>query len=194
MSSRVTLEAGGSLRLFLAVLLPAGVVETLERWGEQHLVRGRRTESFHVTLAFLGSRPRTELEPIVEALRDAAAGARPFVLEPVRYRETRSVGMVVLHDPTGEASRLADGLHTRLEELGLYRKEARPWLPHVTVLRFRERPRLSPPLAPLLAEIGRIAPSEVAAFLSHLHPRSSAGGARHEILERCSLNSNLLGG
>lgn len=194
MSSRGTLEGGGSLRLFLALLLPAGVVETLEQWSERHLIQGRRTESFHVTLAFLGARPRSELEAIAEVLREAAAGARPFTLEPARYRETRSVGMVVLDDPTGEATRLADGLQKRLEELDLYRREARPWLPHITVLRFRERPRLSPPLAPLLAEMGQFAPSEAAAFLSRLYPRSSAGGAQHEILERCSLNSNLLGG
>ena len=193
MSSRASLEAGGSLRLFLALLLPSGVVESLDSWSAEHLVRGRRTESFHVTLAFLGSRPRSELEEIVETLREAAAGAGPFTLVPSRYRETRSVGMVVLDDPTGEATRLAEGLQQRLEELGFYQREARPWLPHVTVLRFRERPRLSPPLAPL-AEIGGIAPSEAAAFLSRLHPRSSAGGAQHEILERCSLNSNLLGG
>ncbi len=189
-SSRATLEPGGSLRLFLALLLPASVVETLERWSAEHLVQGRRVASFHVTLAFLGSRQRSELEPIVEELRNASARARPFTLEPERYRETRSVGMVVLHDSTGEATRLADGLHGRLEELGSYRREARPWLPHITVLRYRDRPRLSPPLAALQAEVGHIAPSEAAAFLSRLHP----SGARYEILERCTLNSNLLGG
>jgi 2'-5' RNA ligase len=97
----------------------------------------------------------------------------------VRYRETRSVGMLVLDDPTGEAARMARALHTLLEELGCYRREARPWLPHVTVLRFRERPRLAPPLP----EIGPFAPSEAAAFLSRLHP----SGARYEVLERCSL-------
>ena len=54
-------------------------------------------------------------------------------------------------------------------------REARPWLPHVTVVRFRERPRLDPPLPSL----GRFAPSGAAAFLSRLHPT----GARYEALE-----------
>jgi 2'-5' RNA ligase len=182
-SSLATLEPGGSLRLFLALLLPASVVETLERWSAEHLVQGRRVASFHVTLAFLGSRQRSELEPIIEELRNASARARPFTLEPERYRETRSVGMVVLRDSTGAAARLADGLQARLEELGSYRREARPWLPHITVLRYQGRPRLSPPLAALQAEVGHIAPSEAAAFLSRLHP----SGARYEILERCML-------
>jgi 2'-5' RNA ligase len=187
-SSAGTLEAGDSLRLFLALLLPAGVGERLERWSESHLAGvsaagARRVESFHVTLAFLGSRPRSELDGIAGALREAAAGARPFTLELRRYRETRSVGMLVLGDPTGEAGRLATELYGRLERLGVYRREARPWLPHVTVLRFRERPRLSPPLDELRDEVGPIAPSEAAAFLSRLH----RSGARHEILERCVL-------
>jgi len=89
------------------------------------------------------------------------------------------VGMLVLDDPSGEATRLAERLQLRLEELGCYRREARPWLPHVTVLRFRERPRLAPPLP----KIEPFAPSGVAAFLSRLHP----SGARYEILERRTL-------
>ena len=66
-----------------------------------------------------------------------------------------------------------------LEALGVYRPESRPWLPHVTVLRFRERPRLAPPLP----ETGTFVPSDAAAFLSRLHP----SGARYEVLERVSL-------
>jgi 2'-5' RNA ligase len=87
--------------------------------------------------------------------------------------------MLVLDDPAGEATRLAEGLHGRLEELGVYEREKRPWLPHVTVLRFRERPKLAPPLP----EIDPFAPSGAAAFLSRLHP----SGARYEVLESCSL-------
>ena len=49
-----------------------------------------------VTLAFLGWRSRSELDGVVAALRSAAAAAVPFVLEPVRYRETHSVAMLVL--------------------------------------------------------------------------------------------------
>ena len=89
--------------------------------------------------------------------------------------------MVVLRDLGGEASELAARLHERLTGLGVYRPEARPWLPHVTVLRFRERPRLSPPLP----ETGTFVPSGAAAYLSRLHP----SGARYEVLERVSLNA-----
>ena len=155
------------------------MVEEVAAWGREHLRGGRVLDTFHVTLAFLGTRPRSDLDGILEALRASAAEARPHRLAPARYRETRSVGMLVLDDPAGEATRLAEGIHVRLEELGVYEREKRPWLPHVTVLRFRERPRLAPPLP----EIDPFAPSGAAAFLSRLHP----SGARYEVLESCSL-------
>ena len=106
-----------------------------------------------------------------------------FELAPKRYRETRSVGMLVLDDPSGEATRLAERLHERLVELGVYEREARPWLPHTTIVRFKERPRLAPARSPLLAGLGTFAPSEAAAFVSRLHP----SGARYEILDHCTV-------
>ena len=140
---------------------------------------GRRR--FHITLAFLGRTPRRVLEPIVDLLREEVAATVPFELEPVRYRETRSVGMLVLDDPSGRATDLAERVQARLERLGVYERERRPWLPHVTVLRFRERPRLEPPLP----ELGAFVPSGAAALLSRLHP----SGARYEVLESCSLGN-----
>jgi 2'-5' RNA ligase len=101
------------------------------------------SDHLHVTLAFLGHRPVAELESILAALREAAAAAGPIRLVPERYRETRSVGMLVLNDLGGQAARLAEDLQGRLEGLGVYDREARPWLAHLTVVRFRERPRLS---------------------------------------------------
>ncbi len=179
MSAGGTVGDDGRLRLFVALELPPDVVVALVSWGKRHLAGGRPVSSFHVTLAFLGSQPSAAVEPVGRALREEAAAAGPVRLEPVRYRETRSVGMLVLADPTGEAARLADRLQRRLEGMGLYRREQRPWLPHVTVLRFRERPRLDPPLP----EVGSFAPSGAAALLSRLHP----SGARYEVLESCSL-------
>ncbi len=179
MSAGATVEGDGHLRLFLALELPADVVSGLVSWGKRHLVRGRPVSSFHVTLAFLGGQPRSVLEPVRLILREEAASVAPFLLEPARYRETRSVGMLVLADPSGEATRLAERLQRRLEDAGLYRREARAWLPHVTVVRFRERPRLDPPLP----EIGSFAPSGAGALLSRLHP----SGARYEVLESCPL-------
>ena len=169
------------LRLFLALRLPDDALDEIERWQSEQLpgVRLVPREHLHVTLAFLGHRPAGELEAIVDAFRGAAAGAGEIRLTPVRYRETRSVGMLVLSDDGGNAARLAGNVQGRLEQLGVYRRERRPWLPHLTVARWRERPRLrlEPP------PVRTFVPSDAAAFLSRLHP----GGARYEVLESVAL-------
>jgi 2'-5' RNA ligase len=185
-TAAATVGPDARLRLFLALELPNRVASDLERWARASLSGGRVPTTFHVTLAFLGSQPREALEPILDALRHEAAETGRVELEPVRYRETRSVGMLVLSDAHGEASGLATRLHSALEQLGVYRREKRPWLPHVTVLRFREPPNLRPPLP----EIRPFAPSGAAAFLSRLHP----SGARYEVLESCSLGIGDRGG
>ena len=99
--------------------------------------------------------------------------------ELVRWREGRAAGMLVLRDETGAAAPFAARLHDELAARALYRPEGRAWLPHVTVVRYRERPRLRPPLP----QLEPFAPSGVAAFLSRLHP----SGAQYEVLESFSL-------
>jgi len=181
MSSAASVSGDERLRLFLALRLPDDVLDEFERWQRAHLrdVRAVRREQLHVTLAFLGHRPAGELEAILGALREAAAGAGEIRLAPARYRETRSVGMLVLEDDGGRAARLAGDVQERLERLGVYRREGREWLPHLTVARWRERPRLrlEPP------PVRTFVPSDAAAYLSRLHP----DGARYEVLESVAL-------
>jgi 2'-5' RNA ligase len=180
-SARATVEGDVRIRLFLALEVPDDVAAQLTRWGKRHLSGGRVLESLHVTLAFLGAQPRSLLGPVTDLLCHESRATEPFELEVARYRETRSVGMLVLADPSGRATQLAERVQVGLERLGVYERERRPWLPHVTVLRFRERPRLRPPLP----RIGAFVPSEAAALLSRLHP----SGARYEVLESCVLGS-----
>ncbi len=199
MSSAASVEGRGTLRLFCALRLPDDALDAIEAWQATVFrepafpepARGVRVvprENLHVTLAFLGSGPAAELPGIVAELRAAAAAAPRPSLRVVGWRETRSVGMLVLDDEDGAATRLAEDVQTRLEQLGVYRRESRPWLPHVTVLRFRERPRLAvdPP------DLGTIVPSDAAAYLSRLRPKL---GAQYEVLESVPLDqSGLLGG
>jgi 2'-5' RNA ligase len=177
-----SVTADERLRLFLGLRLPADVLDAIASWQAAQLrdVRVVPREHLHITLAFLGHRPAEELDGIVDALRAAARDADPGArLSPVRYRETRSVAMVVLDDLDGGATALADDVQRRLEALGVYDREDRPWLPHVTVARFRERPRLRLEPPPM----GTFVPSDAAAYLSRLHP----GGARYEVLESVAL-------
>jgi 2'-5' RNA ligase len=172
------------IRLFCALRLAAETVDGLVAWQRLAFdgvpaVRPVARENLHVTLAFLGHRPERELEAIVDALRGAATSVAPPLLSVRGYRETRSVGMLTLDDEDGRAQALAHDLHRRLEALGAYEPERRRWLPHVTVLRFRERPQLRPE-PPILRPF---APSDAAAYLSRLRPR----GAQYEVLESVAL-------
>jgi 2'-5' RNA ligase len=181
MSSAGSVEGRERLRLFCALRLPEHVLDTLEGWQAEHLSAGRVVPRghLHATLAFLGSRPDSELEAVTAALRDAARDAGEIRFSVKRYRETRSVGMVVLEDETGEGGRLAARLFDGLEELGVYEREKRPWLAHVTVLRFRSRPRLDPPVP----DLGAFSPSDAAVYSSRLRP----SGAQYDVLESMAL-------
>jgi RNA 2',3'-cyclic 3'-phosphodiesterase len=183
MTSRDSVGGDERLRLFLGLRLPEPALDVIETWQREQLpatVRVVPREHLHLTLAFLGHRPATELDAILGELRAAAAAAPPDLrLAPARYRETRSVGMIVFDDLGGGATALAEDVQQRLERLGAYRREDRPWLPHLTVARFRERPRLrlDPPA------VGTLVPSDAAAYLSRLRP----GGAQYEVLESVPL-------
>ena len=87
--------------------------------------------------------------------------------------------MLTFDDDGGRGAAVADDLAARLEALGVYRREERPWLPHVTVLRFRDRPRLRP----ALPELEPFAPSDAAVYLSRLRP----SGAAYEVVESFAL-------
>jgi 2'-5' RNA ligase len=168
------------VRLFCALRLPGETLDGLVAWQREALAKVPRIrpvprDHLHVTLAFLGHRPAGELEAIVGALHEAAASAERPRLVVRGYRETRSVGMLTCDDEGGRAAALADDLQERLVALGVYERERRRWLPHVTVVRFRERPRLQPALPALEPFV----PSDAAAYLSRLRP----GGAQYEVLE-----------
>jgi RNA 2',3'-cyclic 3'-phosphodiesterase len=180
-NSSGSVEGGERIRLFCALTLSDDTLDRIEAWQAALAVDGVRIvprENLHVTLAFLGHRPAEELEAIGRELAKAAAGAGEIMLHARRYVETRNVGMVVLADERGAAGALALDLHGRLERLGVYEREQREWLPHLTVLRFRERPRLKPEWPRLEA-----APSGAAVYMSQLRP----GGAEYVVVEKFRL-------
>jgi len=176
-----SLEGHERARLFLALPLPAEAERRLAPWQQAELrgVRPVEPPNLHVTLAFLGSTTVAHYPGIAAALGEAAGAGRRPVLTVSGYRETRSVAMLVLSDLEGRATAVADDLHVRLERLGVYERERRAWLPHLTVARFRRPPRLRP----ALPDLGEVSPSEAAVYLSRLRP----GGAQYEILESVAL-------
>lgn len=178
------MEGSEHLRLFCALRLPENILDTVSAWQRRHLSEEGRVvprQNLHITLAFLGRLPAVELLGVAAALRAAAAVASPIALQLRGYglRTTRRVAMLTFEDRSGAATEFAGDLFERLEGLGVYGREKRPWLPHLTVLRFTRRPQLDPPLPGL----GRFGPSEAAVYHSVL--RST--GAQYEVLESIAL-------
>lgn len=112
----------------------------------------------------------------------AAAAGMPIRLTPLRYRETGSVGILELADEAGQATALATSVQERLARLGVSSDEQRPWLPHVTVLRFRSRLHLRP----VPPAIGPCVPSDAALYHSVLR----SGGAQHDVVDSFALGGN----
>ncbi|HEY3051199.1 MAG TPA: RNA 2',3'-cyclic phosphodiesterase [Gaiellaceae bacterium] len=183
MTSSGTVGGDERLRLFLGFRLPEAAAQAVVRWQREQLgvesVRLVPLENLHVTIAFLGSTPAAETRPIANALRAAVDGVATPVLTPLRYRETRSVGMLVLGDEEERATRIAEEAHRRLADLGVYEPEGRKWLPHLTVVRFRDRPRLAPPIP----DLGPVTMSDAAVYMSRLR----ATGAQYDVLESVPL-------
>jgi 2'-5' RNA ligase len=87
--------------------------------------------------------------------------------------------MIVCRDVTGVAGVFAADVAERLEALGVYRREARAWLPHVTVLRSKRGGG-----APLsVANIRSINVVRAALYASALRP----AGAHYDVLETVAL-------
>ena len=181
-TSPASVKRGDSLRLFCALRLPDDVLEALVRWQRREL-RGRREpvpgervvppSNLHVTLAFLGARPATELPAIAGALRTAAAEAGDVRLRLRGYRETRSVGMLTFDDEGSGAAALAGRLHVLLEELGVYGRERA----RVAAARHRAPlPRARRGLRPPLPDLGDV--RSVRRGCLHLTAAPRRGGVR----------------
>lgn len=132
--------------MFVALDLPEMVRKDIAAWGEIELadpaLRRVAPESLHVTLAFLGNRPLSDVEPIAEVIEWAAE--HPVLMElggpvgrPARGRP-RLVALPVLGGPV---EKLEDNLGRILAFEGLYEPKKRPFWPHVTVARVRAEGR-----------------------------------------------------
>ena len=94
----------------------------------------------HITLAFLGTVAAARVPALTEAL--AQVRVRPcdvVVTEPVflPLRGAKRVLVLPLADRDGELPRLQAAVAAALAGTGLFEAEDRPWLPHLTVARFR---------------------------------------------------------
>lgn len=170
-----------ALRLFVALELPAAARDALVAFrdaaADPELWRPVPAESMHLTLAFLGRRPETDV-PVIDAILHDAAGPPPRLqlaggrlLPPRRAR----VLCADLADPDETLAGLQGRVSEELTAAGLYTPEKRPFRAHATVARLRSRAR--PPRSVAAApEPLEFLGEALTLFVSRLHPH----GARYE--------------
>lgn len=192
-------QAGESerVRMFVAVDLPEIVRRDIAEWGETALadpaLRRVAEESLHITLAFLGNRPLSDVERIEDLLLEVAE--IPLFLElggPVG-RPGRGRPRIVALPVT--LSRPVEARQAELAELlvceDLYKPDRRPFWPHVTVARVRNegngsrRPRKVevPSGPPPTARTGCFDAVRISLYRSELQPL----GARYVPLAQVEL-------
>jgi 2'-5' RNA ligase len=168
------------LRLFVALDLPAGVRAALAAAGaaaDPEAWRPVAPEALHLTLAFLGSRPPSDVDAIDRVLqaeagtpapRLALAGALP--LPPRRPR----VLTIALDDLDGTLAGLQGRVSAGLAGAGVYTPEKRPFRAHITVARLRPRARPEHSVESAL-ETAPFTADRLTLYRSQLHPK----GARY---------------
>jgi 2'-5' RNA ligase len=129
-------------RLFVALNLPDEAREGIVAWGREALadpaLRPVAPESLHITLAFLGYRPETEIEQIAAVVEESVRPAPWVELRDPEQRPPRGrARLLALPAISPGAEALQAGLEQRLVETGFYKPEKRPFWPHVTVARVR---------------------------------------------------------
>jgi 2'-5' RNA ligase len=187
-------RAGGErsrVRAFFAWELPDGAKAALGALARElasrpdgHAVRWVRSESYHVTLRFLGNVATERLPELVAAVRGALAGAKPFELAlgaPHAFPSARQPRVVVVTlEPEAELAALAARLEAGVVAAGLP-AERRRFRAHLTLGRVRSR-RL-PPLDGATVTLGALPVAEVVLFQSEL----GREGSRYTPLARLPL-------
>lgn len=130
-------------RLFYALWPEPGLRQALARATERamSLVPGQRVPpgNFHVTLAFLGMVPGRALADLI-----AVGGRGPWPrveldFEGIEYWPKPKVLVAVAAEVPLAGLRVIDRLWQSLKLLG-FRRESRPWQPHLTLVRHVGRP------------------------------------------------------
>lgn len=147
-----------SLRLFVAAYPPAAIArDMLAALAPLDLPSGRDTppEQLHLTLAFIGDTPVSELESVIESVRRSCSGLGRFTLTPrrlVTLPHRPPPRLVALEtDAPATLLELVRRLTLRLARNPRQRPTDR-FLPHFTLRRFDHAPdrsRWDAPPAPL---------------------------------------------
>lgn len=183
-------EENHSFRLFIAVELPPEAITGLVSWQEDYLasapsLRMTPAEQLHITLVFIGPAGDRERELAVSQMdelssRTAIPASMPDLFGLPRGRSPRVIAARV-EEPAGLLGVLHDEIADGLAAKGVYKREKRPFLPHVTIARPRGRTGID--LAEIKPEPVQFTAVRATLYNSILKP----SGALHRVLKSVQL-------
>lgn len=171
------------MRLFVAIELPDRIREGVERFVREaraslpeRAVRWVPRDNLHLTLLFLGdARPA---EQVAQALDEVGGRIGPVPLRAVGSGRFTSAAWIGVQGEVDALRELVVWLHDRLEL-----PMDRPYVPHITIGRFRDPRRSRRLILPEVGEVGAFVVRELVLFSSEL----SSEGARHTAIHRAPL-------
>jgi len=181
--------APDSLRLFVALEFPTAARDALiafrDAAADPAVWRPVAPEAMHLTLAFLGRRPATDVATISAVLSAISPRAPRLALSGALLLPPRGARVLCasLDDPDGTLATLQARVSDGLQAAGVYTPEKRPFRAHATVARLRPRAR-APRSVDAAPEPLEFSGQALTLFVSRLHP----SGARYEPLTRLNLN------
>lgn len=173
-------EAAETLRLFFALWPDDTTRDALNRtgkWLHQHW-GGRRmcADTLHITLAFLGATPADKLDALY-ACADAVEGeAYELLLDQAGYWRHNRIGWLGASETPPQHVELVEALNAQLQAAG-FPVDARPHVPHVTLLRKSLRGEIPECRAVVWPIAGFVLVKSV----------TESDGARYEVMRRWGL-------
>lgn len=127
-----------TLRLFFALWPDDATRDALNRtgkWLHRHWGgRRMRADTLHITLAFLGSIPIEQLDTLFACADTVKTGAFELILDQAGYWRHNRIGWLGANETPPQYSELVGALNAALQGAG-FTVDARPHVPHVTLLR-----------------------------------------------------------
>jgi len=162
---------GETRRLFVACDLPREVTSAIVAWQKTELAghtQVRVAAAVHLTLCFLGDVPVTRVDEVAATLATVPFPPLALDVSDVLFlpgHGARRVIALELTDLSGSLVALQGDVSRALAESGLYGPERRPFLPHVTVARYR---RPGPPFPLQIVNVSRFGVDRMVLYSSLL--------------------------
>ncbi len=157
----------------------AGWARSVARSGERLRVVPMR--NLHVTLAFIGDRPESDIPVLAAALRESAApptGLSTGAPVWLPRRRPRALALEI-HDGRGELAAVRRATAEAVADAVGLSAPGKAWLPHLTAIRMSRGATAPGPDLPVTPALGFDAEA-VTLYRSRLNPE----GAEYEPLER----------